>query len=63
MAGLPDTMLAAYLTELGGPERIRIGPLPVPVPGPTDVLVRTELAVNHVDTFVRSGGLTHRSRS
>jgi NADPH:quinone reductase-like Zn-dependent oxidoreductase len=29
----------------------------VPVPGPTDVLVRTELtAVNHVDTFVRSGG-------
>ncbi|MBM0225476.1 alcohol dehydrogenase catalytic domain-containing protein [Micromonospora sp. ATA51] len=57
MAGLPDTMLEAYLTELGGPERIRIGPLSVPVPGPTDVLVRTELiAVNHVDTFVRSGG-------
>ncbi|WP_422733117.1 NADPH:quinone reductase [Micromonospora sp. WMMD558] len=55
--GLPDMMLAAYLTELGGPEGIRIGHLPVPVPGPTDVLVRTALmAVNHVDTFVRSGG-------
>ena len=52
---VPD-MAAAYLTELGPPEVIRFGRLPVPVPGPTDVLVRVEaVAVNPVDTFVRSG--------
>jgi NADPH:quinone reductase-like Zn-dependent oxidoreductase len=49
-------MTAAYVTGLGTPDVIRVGELPVPVPGPTDVLVRTAaLAVNHVDTFVRSG--------
>lgn len=49
-------MRAAYLTELGGPEVIRIGDLPEPRPGPTDVLVRVEaVAVNPVDTFIRSG--------
>jgi NADPH:quinone reductase-like Zn-dependent oxidoreductase len=49
-------MRAAYLTELGGPEVIRIGDLPQPEPGPTDVLVRVEaVAVNPVDTFIRSG--------
>jgi NADPH:quinone reductase-like Zn-dependent oxidoreductase len=47
---------AAYLTELGGPEVIRVGELPEPRPGPTDVLVRVEaVAVNPVDTFIRSG--------
>lgn len=49
-------MTAAYITELGSAEAIRVGPLPVPQPGPTDVLVRVEaVAVNPVDTFVRSG--------
>ncbi len=49
-------MRAAYLTEFGGPEVIRIGDLPEPRPGPTDVLVRVEaVAVNPVDTFIRSG--------
>lgn len=48
--------LAAYITELGSPERIRVGELPVPALGPTDVLVHTQaLVVNHVDTYVRSG--------
>jgi NADPH:quinone reductase-like Zn-dependent oxidoreductase len=46
---------AAYLTELGGPEVIQVGELPEPQPGPTDVLVRVEVvAVNMVDTFIRS---------
>lgn len=50
------TTLAAYVTELGSPERIQVGQLPIPDLGPTDVLVRTEvLAVNQVDTLVRSG--------
>ncbi|HEX6501456.1 MAG TPA: NADPH:quinone reductase [Micromonosporaceae bacterium] len=49
-------MRAAYLTGLGSPEVIRVGDLPVPVPGPTDVLVRVEaVAVNPVDALIRAG--------
>jgi NADPH:quinone reductase-like Zn-dependent oxidoreductase len=53
---LPSRMNAAYITELGSADTIRYGELPVPVPGPTDVLVRVQATtVNPVDTFVRSG--------
>lgn len=56
MGSLPESMTAAYVTKLGAADRIRVGSLPVPVPGTAEVLVRTEaLVVNHVDTFVRSG--------
>ncbi|MEU4232498.1 NADPH:quinone reductase [Nonomuraea sp. NPDC026600] len=56
MDSTPAVMTAAYITGHGPADGIRVGDLPVPVPGPTDVLVRTEaLAANHVDTFVRSG--------
>jgi NADPH:quinone reductase-like Zn-dependent oxidoreductase len=49
-------MRAAYLTELGPADAIRVGELPVPTPGPTDVLVAVEaVVVNPVDTLVRSG--------
>lgn len=49
-------MNAAYVEELGGPDRIRYGKLPVPRIGPTDVLVAVRsVTVNPVDTFVRSG--------
>lgn len=49
-------MRAAFIDRLGGPEEIRYGKLPDPVPGPTDVLVAVAGAtVNPVDTFVRSG--------
>ncbi|QKV97012.1 NADPH:quinone reductase [Streptomyces sp. NA02950] len=49
-------MLAAYVERLGPPDVIRYGRLPAPRPGPTDVLVDVAVtAVNHVDTFVRSG--------
>lgn len=49
-------MRAAFVHRLGGPDAIRYGELPDPVPGPTDVLVAVEAsAVNPVDTFVRSG--------
>lgn len=48
--------LAAYVTQLGPPDRIEVGELPVPALGPTDVLVRTAvLAVDQVDILVRSG--------
>lgn len=53
---IPTRMRAAYINSLGGPEVIEVGELPVPEPGPTDVLVRMVASeVNHVDQFVRSG--------
>lgn len=56
MNDIPSVMKAAYITEYGPAEAIRVGELPVPAIGSTDVLVRVDaLAVNHVDTFVRSG--------
>ncbi len=53
---IPQTMRAAFIRGTGGVEQIEVGELPVPRPGPTDVLVRMEASeVNHVDLFVRSG--------
>jgi NADPH:quinone reductase-like Zn-dependent oxidoreductase len=50
------TVQAAYIDRLGGPETIRYGRLPAPVPGPGEVLVHVRATtVNHVDTFVRAG--------
>jgi NADPH:quinone reductase-like Zn-dependent oxidoreductase len=52
----PERMRAAYLAELGPADAIRVGELPAPTPGPTDVLVRVELVVvDPVDALVRSG--------
>jgi NADPH:quinone reductase-like Zn-dependent oxidoreductase len=49
-------MKAAYVTALGAAEEIRVGLVPVPAPGATEVLVQVEaVAVNPVDTYVRSG--------
>ncbi|TAM81546.1 MAG: NADPH:quinone reductase [Acidobacteria bacterium] len=49
-------MRAAFIRETGGVDKIEVGELPVPRPGPTDVLVRMEASdVNHVDLLVRSG--------
>jgi 2-desacetyl-2-hydroxyethyl bacteriochlorophyllide A dehydrogenase len=49
-------MHAAFVERTGPPEIIRYGPLPDPVPGPTDVLVEVRYTtVNPVDTFIRSG--------
>lgn len=53
---VPDVMRAAYIDAVGPADNIRHGPLPVPPAGPTDVLVRVSaVAVDPVDTFVRSG--------
>ncbi|MGH3504644.1 MAG: zinc-binding dehydrogenase [Nocardioidaceae bacterium] len=49
-------MLAAYVTAHGPADAIVWGERPDPRPGPGEVLVRTRaVAVDHVDTFVRSG--------
>lgn len=53
---IPSTMRAAYVRGHGVAGNIETGDLPVPLFGPTDVLVKNlALSVNHVDTFVRSG--------
>jgi NADPH:quinone reductase-like Zn-dependent oxidoreductase len=50
------TMRAAFFTEPGTADAVKVGQLPVPVAGPTDVLVAVEAAViNSVDTLIRSG--------
>ena len=52
----PKQMKAAYIEATGGVGNIRVGDLPVPEPGATEVLIRMEASeVNHVDLFVRSG--------
>ncbi|HET7326133.1 MAG TPA: NADPH:quinone reductase [Nocardioidaceae bacterium] len=49
-------MTAAYVEALGPAAEIRVGPLPVPAIGPTDVLVAVDtVALNPVDVYVRSG--------
>lgn len=50
-------MKAAYIEDFGAASGIRYGDLPDPVPdAPGQVLVRVEaVAVNKVDTLVRSG--------
>lgn len=50
-------MKAAYIDQVGSYQEIKIGELPVPEINPLDVLVKVDyVSVNHVDTFVRSGG-------
>lgn len=49
-------MTAAYITDVGPAEALRVGPLPVPDIGARDVLVEVEaVVVNPVDTYIRSG--------
>lgn len=49
-------MRSAYVQALGGSDQIRHGDLPDPQPGERQVLVRVQaVAVDAVDTFVRSG--------
>jgi NADPH:quinone reductase-like Zn-dependent oxidoreductase len=51
-------MKAAFLRRHGTRERLQVGDLPRPAPGPTDVLVRVRAAsVNPVDFKIRDGAL------
>lgn len=53
---IAQTMRAAFIRQTGSIDVIEVGELPIPRPGPTDVLVRMQASeVNHVDLFVRSG--------
>lgn len=49
-------MRALFIREYGGPEKIECGELPMPEPGPGEVLVRVKTAaLNHLDLWVRRG--------
>src|SRR5438132_572524 len=51
-------MKAAYIETTGGPEVIRYGDLPQPVPKEGEALVRVgAVAVNPIDTYIRSGAV------
>ncbi|APD09142.1 MULTISPECIES: quinone oxidoreductase family protein [Thermus] len=49
-------MRAIRVHEVGGPEALRLEELPLPKPGPGEVLVRLEaIGVNYIDTYKRKG--------
>jgi NADPH2:quinone reductase len=51
-------MKAAFITSTGLAQCIQYGEIPYPVPGPGQVLVRTEsVAVNPIDTYIRAGNV------
>ena len=56
ITNVPRLMRAAYITDVGPPEVIRVGTFPVPDLGAGEVLVGVDaVVVNRVDTFIRSG--------
>jgi NADPH:quinone reductase len=53
-----QAMKAAYINELGGPEKIIYGNLPAPEPAASQCLVKVSAVdVNPVDLYVRSGAV------
>src|SRR5579871_3404174 len=51
-------MKAVRFHEFGGPQVLLIEDVPVPSPGPGEVLVALRAAaLNHLDLFVRNGGV------
>lgn len=49
-------MKAIRVREFGGPEVLRLEDVPMPEPGPGDILVKVKAAgVNPVDTYIRAG--------
>lgn len=51
-----EHMRAAFIRGAGPADSIVVGDVPIPRPGPGSVLVHNSvMAVNHVDTFIRSG--------
>ncbi|MEA2666476.1 MAG: NADPH:quinone reductase [Candidatus Eremiobacteraeota bacterium] len=49
-------MKAIRVDRLGGPEVLQLGDVPVPEPGPGEVLVRqTTIGINFIDTYLRGG--------
>lgn len=54
---MPQTMQAVFATRPGGPEVLQARYIPVPQPGPGEVLIRVAAAgVNRPDLLQRQGG-------
>src|ERR1700724_2669690 len=55
-------MRAIQMTEFGGPEVLKLSELPVPVPGPGEVLIRvTRAGLNFADTHTRTNSYVQRA--
>lgn len=55
---MSSTMKAAVFTDFGGPQVIDTADLPVPEPAPDEVRLEVRAAsLNHLDLFVRQGGM------
>jgi NADPH2:quinone reductase len=55
-------MRAIQMTEFGGPEVLTLSELPVPVPGPDEVLIRvTRAGVNFADTHTRTNSYVQKA--
>ena len=49
-------MRAAFIEKTGGPEVIQVGELPVPTPGPGELLVEVKVSgLNPIDIYIRAG--------
>jgi len=56
-ARIPQQQQAVLITAAGGPEVLRLGTIPVPVPGPDEVLIEVAVAgVNRHDCNQRRAG-------
>ena len=55
-------MRAIQMTEFGGPEVLTLSELPVPVPGPEEVLIRvTRAGLNFADTHTRTNSYVQKA--
>jgi NADPH2:quinone reductase len=55
-------MRAIQMTEFGGPEVLRLSELPVPVPGPGEVLIKvTRAGLNFADTHTRTNSYVQKA--
>ncbi len=53
---MPESMRSIKVVAPGGPEALRIATVPVPRPGPGEVLIRVKAAgINHADLLQRQG--------
>ncbi len=53
---LPENMYASVVSQAGGPENFQWREVPVPTPGPGQVLIETSAAgLNFIETYQRSG--------
>ncbi|MFJ2768116.1 zinc-dependent alcohol dehydrogenase family protein [Streptomyces sp. NPDC087300] len=60
-APTPATARTVLFDELGGPEVLRVEELPLPAPGPGEVLVRVEaLGLNRAEALFRAGTYYYR---